>query len=127
MRVSQNFQSHQRSSEVMIPSTASEAKAAAHIYFSRAQHGMYIIGDSQTARPIDMWAKVLRILEEKGNIGPTLELQCLRHPDTPIHVACADDFNRLAPEGGCSERCGKRLTCGHVCLMKCHSNQLHEL
>ncbi|KAF8250326.1 P-loop containing nucleoside triphosphate hydrolase protein [Wilcoxina mikolae CBS 423.85] len=98
-----------------------------NVLLSRAQHGMYIIGDAETSRPIDMWAKVLRMLEERGNIGRTLELKCPRHPDIPIHVACADDFTKLAPEGGCSERCGKRLTCGHVCLMKCHSDQLHEL
>ncbi|KAF8533486.1 hypothetical protein BDD12DRAFT_946339 [Trichophaea hybrida] len=98
-----------------------------NVLLSRAQHGMYIIGDAENSRPIDMWAKVLRMLEESGNIGRTLELQCPRHPNTPIHVASADDFTKLAPEGGCSERCGKRLTCGHVCLMKCHSNQLHEL
>jgi hypothetical protein len=83
---------------------------------------MYIIGDSQTSIGVPMWNKVVRMLEANDNIGPTFELQCPRHPTTPIHVASPEDFIQLAPEGGCSERCGLRLDCGHTCLVKCHSN-----
>jgi hypothetical protein len=69
-----------------------------------------------------MWSKVIRMLEANDNIGPTFELQCPRHPTTPLHVSNPEDFIRLSPEGGCSERCGLRLNCGHSCVVKCHSN-----
>lgn len=95
---------------------------------SRAQHGMYIIGDAETSQGIPMWSNVIGMLEAKDNIGPTLELQCPRHPNTPINVASPDDFSQLAPEGGCSERCDKRLNrCGHACILRCHSDALHAL
>ncbi|KAI5817547.1 hypothetical protein BZA77DRAFT_309854 [Pyronema omphalodes] len=98
-----------------------------NVLLSRAQHGMYIIGDSQTSKGIPMWNQVINMLQARDNIGPFLELQCPRHPDTPIPVSTAHDFNVHAPEGGCSEQCGKRLTCGHTCILKCHSNTLHSL
>ncbi|KAJ5910118.1 hypothetical protein N7504_004761 [Penicillium tannophilum] len=55
-----------------------------NVLLSRAKHGMYIIGNSETSRGVEMWGKVLEILEEDGNIGPHLELSCPRHPETPI-------------------------------------------
>ena len=36
-----------------------------------------------------------------------------------------DDFAVFSPEGGCSDRCSKRLPCGHACPNKCHSDALH--
>ncbi|KAF8542899.1 hypothetical protein BDD12DRAFT_823277 [Trichophaea hybrida] len=99
-----------------------------NVLLSRAQHGMYIIGDSQTSRGIPMWSNVIGILQKNDNIGPTLPLMCSRHPNTPINVSSPDDFARLSPEGGCAERCNKRLRkCGHACVMKCHSEELHAI
>ena len=92
---------------------------------SRAQHGMYIIGNAETSRHVPMWAKVLSIFEARNNIGPSLPLRCPRHPSSTIEVSTPDDFLRLAPEGGCSKRCDRRLHCGHACLNKCHSDHLH--
>ncbi|OJJ60485.1 hypothetical protein ASPSYDRAFT_173156 [Aspergillus sydowii CBS 593.65] len=96
-----------------------------NVLLSRAKHGMYIIGNSETSRGVDMWNKVINILESEGNIGPGLDLCCPRHPETPITVSEPEDFLHLAPEGGCSLQCGKRLRCGHPCKQKCHSDMLH--
>ncbi|KFY58166.1 hypothetical protein V496_06233 [Pseudogymnoascus sp. VKM F-4515 (FW-2607)] len=82
-----------------------------NVLLSRARHGMYIIGNSDTSRPVPMWAKVLSILEHSNNIGPSLALCCPRHKETPIEVSVPDDFARLAPEGGCAKRCSSRLHC----------------
>ncbi|KAI4260738.1 MAG: hypothetical protein LQ352_000130 [Teloschistes flavicans] len=38
-----------------------------NVLLSRARHGMYIIGNTHTARPVPMWDKVLTILEKDGN------------------------------------------------------------
>ncbi|KAE8358023.1 hypothetical protein BDV27DRAFT_169851 [Aspergillus caelatus] len=72
-----------------------------NVLLSRAQHGM----------GVNMWHKVLSILEEHDNFGTGLELKCPRHPSTPITVSQPDDFVQFSPEGGCSLRCGKRLQC----------------
>jgi hypothetical protein len=87
---------------------------------------MYIIGDAKTSSHVPMWSSVIRLLEKSGNIGPKLELQCSRHPDNKICVSSPDDFAIHAPEGGCAEKCGLRLSCGHSCAVKCHSTTLHE-
>lgn len=97
-----------------------------NVLLSRARHGMYIIGNSETARPVPMWAEVISILERLNNIGQSLALCCPRHADTPIEVSAPDDFARLAPEGGCSKRCVSRLLCGHSCPNMCHSTSLHN-
>ncbi|KAL8993845.1 MAG: hypothetical protein Q9169_006042 [Polycauliona sp. 2 TL-2023] len=39
-----------------------------NVLLSRARHGMYIIGNTHTARPVPMWDKVLTTLEKNGNI-----------------------------------------------------------
>jgi len=98
-----------------------------NVLLSRAQHGMYIIGNANTAGSVDMWAKVLRILKEGGNFGTALELQCPRHPDRPLLVSEPDHFAQLCPDGGCNLPCDTRLKCGHKCLGRCHSDLLHGI
>ncbi|KAL1644160.1 hypothetical protein SLS58_004440 [Diplodia intermedia] len=51
-----------------------------NVLLSRAQHGMFIIGNSKTAGSVEMWQDVLDILRAGGNIGTSFELQCPRHP-----------------------------------------------
>lgn len=97
-----------------------------NVLLSRAQHGMYLIGNANTYRHVSMWAKVLDILEKNGNVGKELELQCPRHPNTPLLVSKADDFLRVAPEGGCILPCDRRLSCGHSCINRCHHENLHN-
>ncbi|KAI9651441.1 MAG: hypothetical protein M1829_002914 [Trizodia sp. TS-e1964] len=97
-----------------------------NVLLSRAKHGMYIIGNADTSRHVDMWNQVISILENSNCIGPTLSLSCARHKETLIEVSVPDDFARFAPEGGCAKRCSSRLSCGHSCINMCHSNSLHN-
>ncbi|KAI9097309.1 hypothetical protein DFS34DRAFT_685944 [Phlyctochytrium arcticum] len=97
-----------------------------NVLLSRARHGMYIIGNSETSKHVKMWADVIQILERGGNKGSALGLVCPRHPEKQIEVKTAEDFVRYSPEGGCDERCDKRLGCGHACIAKCHSVPMHE-
>lgn len=97
-----------------------------NVLLSRARHGMYIIGNLDTARPVAMWDKVITILEKDGNVGQTLALCCPRHQETPIEVSKPDDFSIYSPEGGCNRKCILRLGCGHACINKCHSGSLHK-
>lgn len=97
-----------------------------NVLLSRAQHGMYIIGNSETSAHVPMWANVIQILKKNGNIGMSLELECPRHPETHMAVSKPDDFPRISPEGGCDLQCVGRLSCGHPCVQKCHSELLHD-
>ena len=98
-----------------------------NVALSRAQHGMYIIGDSDTASAkVDMWTDVVGMLANDGNLNDKLELQCPRHPETPIVVSEPDDFLRFSPAGGCDLPCADRLECGHACTARCHSEVLHK-
>lgn len=97
-----------------------------NVLLSRARHGMYIIGDTNTARSAPMWDQVITILEKNGNTGQTLALCCPRHRDTLIEVSQPDDFSIFSPEGGCNKKCISRLRCGHACINKCHSEPLHN-
>ncbi|KAG6083616.1 hypothetical protein E4U16_003878 [Claviceps sp. LM84 group G4] len=97
-----------------------------NVLLSRAKHGMYIIGNSDTYKSVPMWNKILKQLGSQGNIGPKLGLQCPRHPETQILVSEPDDFAVHAPESGCNLPCQMRLRCGHSCTGRCHSDILHE-
>ncbi|KAG5949969.1 hypothetical protein E4U53_005601 [Claviceps sorghi] len=97
-----------------------------NVLLSRAKHGMYIIGNANTYRSVPMWQTVINQLDNQGNLGPELGLQCPRHPQTTILVSKPDDFVVHAPESGCNLPCQMRLACGHSCSGRCHSDLLHE-
>jgi hypothetical protein len=99
-----------------------------NVLLSRAQHGMYLIGNTETYSNIPMWAKVLGMLQATDSVGKALGLCCPRHPDTEIQVRQPDDFARLSPEGGCQLACDRRLSrCGHRCQARCHSESMHQV
>lgn len=97
-----------------------------NVLLSRAKHGCYIIGNSRTYSNVQMWNQVIRLLQANNNFGDELELQCPRHPDTPILVSRPEHFSQLSPDGGCSLRCDRRLECGHACHGLCHSDLVHK-
>ncbi|KAL5343605.1 hypothetical protein BJX70DRAFT_407270 [Aspergillus crustosus] len=97
-----------------------------NVLLSRAQHGMYIFGNSETSAHVEMWAQVVQMLKDEGNFGQSIGLKCPRHPGKPISVSEPSHFLQLSPEGGCNFRCTKRLGCGHACESRCHSEMLHN-
>lgn len=97
-----------------------------NVLLSRAKHGMYIIGNGNSYNKVPMWAHVMKMLASGQNLGTKLELQCARHPDTPILVSHPDHFLQFSPESGCNLACDKRLSCGHPCTGRCHSDTLHH-
>ncbi|OQV06998.1 AAA domain-containing protein [Cladophialophora immunda] len=97
-----------------------------NVLLSRAKHGMYIIGNSRTSGHVQMWASVIDMLQSGDNFGESLQLQCPRHPQATFSVSKPDDFAIFSPEGGCNLPCEMRLSCGHSCISKCHSQMLHS-
>jgi hypothetical protein len=97
-----------------------------NVLLSRAQHGMYIVGNANTYGHVPMWANVIQELKRENNLGTSLELQCPRHPEDPMPVSRPDHFLQFAPDGGCTRPCDKRLQCGHSCRGPCHADSLHK-
>jgi len=73
-----------------------------------------------------MWEDVVELLHSRDQIGPKLRLRCSRHEETVMEVSAPGDFETLAPEGGCTELCNKRLDCGHACEYLCHADSMHK-
>jgi hypothetical protein len=88
---------------------------------------MYLIGNATCALSVKMWEEVIGILQRRDQIGHTLRLRCPRHPDKMLIVSKPEDFEVVAPEGGCSELCGQRLNCGHSCEFLCHAEVRHRV
>ena len=98
-----------------------------NVLLSRAQHGMYLIGNTDTYSNIPMWAQVRDLLQGADSVGGALGLCCPRHKETDIQVAQPEDFTRLSPEGGCQLACDRRANCGHRCSARCHSDSMHQV
>lgn len=98
-----------------------------NVLLSRAQHGMYLIGNADTYCAVPMWAKVVGMLRATDSVGESFRLCCPRHAETEIKVSQPEDFARLSPEGGCRLICDRRLEdCGHQCQARCHSEAMHQ-
>jgi hypothetical protein len=93
------------------------------VSLSRAKMGLYVIGNLSMLRDKydTVWPQIIEDLSKKGCVGDTLPLYCRNHPKTIVNAiaSCSDDFKKC-PEGGCQEKCGIRLDCGHRCLRFCH-------
>jgi hypothetical protein len=98
-----------------------------NVLLSRAQHGMYLIGNTDTYSNVEIWGKVINILRVNDSVGDALDLCCPRHPEKIIEIREPDDFFAYSPEGGCREACADRLGCGHRCQARCHSKTMHEV
>lgn len=96
-----------------------------NVLLSRAQHGMYLIGNTDTYSAVAMWEQVISMLRASDSVGPSLGLCCPRHPETIMDIRELRDFAKLSPEGGCREPCADRLDCGHRCEARCHSEAMH--
>ncbi|KAK0664544.1 putative zinc-finger and helicase domain-containing protein [Cercophora samala] len=99
-----------------------------NVLLSRAQHGLYLLGNAKTYQNVEMWADVYQQLHERNVVGPSIALCCPRHPETSIECTEPQDFSRLSPEGGCALICDQRLDpCGHRCPEPCHAKALHDV
>lgn len=99
-----------------------------NVLFSRARHGLILLGNTQTLRnawkPSERrhWVVKLDLLEQQGSILTGLPAVCQMHGfvHTPL-LDCPAAFRKRSPNGGCTKPCGHKMTCGHQCPMKCHA------
>ena len=104
------------------------------VAFSRAKIGLYIIGNIEciingekenknTIDPKmnDVWQKIYTKAKSLNIIGDKLPLCCQTHGNEMV-ISDLKDFYNLSKEGGCKEKCNKKMKCGHLCQNICHSN-----
>ncbi|KAF0547348.1 P-loop containing nucleoside triphosphate hydrolase protein [Gigaspora margarita] len=99
-----------------------------NVLLSRAKHGMFLLGNADLMeRHSDFWKNVLKILRERGQVGPGFPIVCAQHPYYKNNIYEASQFNEISPDGGCFEPCSQQLKCGHTCPYKCHSDDLQHI
>ncbi|KAL0570784.1 hypothetical protein V5O48_011178 [Marasmius crinis-equi] len=102
-----------------------------NVLLSRARNGLIMIGNSDTftksRKGGGMWTRLLDMLKAKGHVYDGLPVKCESHPDRKALLKAPVDFENEAPDGGCNEPCGTRLSCGlHDCPSKCHQLADHS-
>ena len=102
--------------------------------FSRAKIGFYIIGNFDKIKKIDInnidsrvigiWEKIIDKAKELNIIDDKLVLECQNHKKL-TEIFSYKDFEKC-PEGGCHEKCKKRMNCGHACEKYCHGYDCNQ-
>ncbi|XP_067944849.1 NFX1-type zinc finger-containing protein 1-like [Watersipora subatra] len=90
------------------------------VSLSRARDGMFVFGNFDLFRKQrGLWKKVIEDAERANVLGDSILVTC-RHRAVPDQLKSPEDFQRLAPNGGCSQPCGQILPCKHMCQLLCH-------
>ncbi|KAF8936307.1 hypothetical protein BGZ58_004342 [Dissophora ornata] len=100
-----------------------------NVLLSRAQHGMYIIGNAglMGKEKHGIWPTVIEELRDFGRIGDGIPIMCKNHPEMQNIVDSPDKLNVVSPNGGCMNACGHNMPCGHVCPLTCHPDDENHL
>ncbi|EFR00980.1 helicase [Nannizzia gypsea CBS 118893] len=90
------------------------------VALSRAKRGFYIFGNAESlAIANGLWWQVLQIMRKAPKrLGYFLPLMCKKH-GTKTLISNPDAWS--SNDGGCAQRCGEELQCGHKCPLLCHA------
>ena len=122
-----------------------------NVLLSRARNGLIIIGNSKTFLKSrsgkETWSKFFDLIKRLGYFYEGLPVRCEQHNDVKNVLRLPEDFERLCPDGGCTESwfvpfltlpgfadylnpcvySGITMKCGiHTCPRKCHNPQAHK-
>ena len=122
-----------------------------NVLLSRARNGLIIIGNSETFLKSrsgkETWSKFFDLIKRLGYFYEGLPVRCEQHNDVKNVLRLPEDFERLCPDGGCTESwsvpfltlpsfadclnscsySGITMKCGiHTCPRKCHNPQVHK-
>ncbi|KAF8978876.1 hypothetical protein BGZ46_006063 [Entomortierella lignicola] len=105
-----------------------KSKNRTNVLLSRAQHGMFLIGNAELMgrRENGMWPDIIELLEKQDAVGEGLPLVCKNHPEKTSSVTTPKEFKTIAPNGGCIQPCGSNMPCGHVCPLSCHPDDMEH-
>ncbi|KAK0433784.1 hypothetical protein EV421DRAFT_1718181 [Armillaria borealis] len=91
-----------------------------NVALSRAQHGLYILGNASNLRQNPTWKTIIDEMEQRDQIGFGFPVICPRHPEQRSIITEPGQLSVVAPEGGCCLPCDYRMDCGHNCPSMCH-------
>ncbi|KAF9268371.1 hypothetical protein L218DRAFT_954733 [Marasmius fiardii PR-910] len=94
-----------------------------NVALSRAQHGLYILGNAFNLRQNGTWRTIIDEMEAKDEIGYALPICCPRHPDQKAFITEPGQLSQRAPLGGCTLPCDHQMPCGHKCQSVCHPDR----
>ena len=78
----------------------SQSSNRINVALSRAQHGLYVMGNASNLRANnETWRTIIDEMEQEGQIGFGLPIICPRHPDEKKIIYKPGDLTREAPEG----------------------------
>ncbi|KAK0475781.1 hypothetical protein IW261DRAFT_1552397 [Armillaria novae-zelandiae] len=86
-----------------------------NVALSRAQHGLYILGNASNLRQNPTWKTIIDEMDERDQVGFGFPVICARHPDQRNTINAPGQLGVVAPEGGCCLPCEYRMGCGHNC------------
>ena len=120
-----------------------------NVLLSRARNALIIIGNSETflrsRKGKETWSKFFDMIKRHGHFYEGLPVRCERHDNIKNVLRSPGDFERLCPNGGCSEpwfvsflsssvplivetHSDAIMSCGiHTCPSKCHDLQNHKV
>jgi len=88
------------------------------VLLSRAQCQVIVIGNGEclrnakNAKGAELWDRLLSFMEKQGQVGPGLPVKCASHEHCNM-LQKMEDFEKIAPNGGCTLECTAKLACGH--------------
>ncbi|CAJ0761819.1 6444_t:CDS:10 [Entrophospora sp. SA101] len=97
------------------------------VALSRAKRGMYIFGNAtQLSTNSNLWKDIIKILEKKGLCDQSIDLYCQKHSKPELGPSGMVVINveweaSIPSEGGCKQKCGEFMECGHLCPKDCHT------
>lgn len=78
-----------------------------NVLLSRARNGLIIIGNSETFLKSrsgkETWSKFFDMIKRLGYFYEGLPVRCERHNGIKNVLKLPEDFERLCPDGGCTE------------------------
>ena len=78
-----------------------------NVLLSRARNGLIIIGNSETFLKSrsgkEIWSKFFDMIQQQGYFYEGLPVRCEQHDKVENVLKSPEDFERLCPDGGCSE------------------------
>lgn len=93
---------------------------------SRAQCGLYFIGNRQTLSRNKDWNVLIEELAKSHCVDMTMPLHCPFHPtETRLLVSSHDQIP--VKQSFCSVSCGYHMPCRHVCKKTCQPRHSHIL
>ncbi|KIK99652.1 hypothetical protein PAXRUDRAFT_30364 [Paxillus rubicundulus Ve08.2h10] len=100
-----------------------------NVLLSRARNGLILIGNSNTFQRSktggDLWRELFGLLEDGGHMFDGFPIKCGQHPTKTALIKVPTDFDKVSPDGGCTESCGALLNCKiHCCSKRCHPSRL---